>query len=181
MNRIIKFKRFFCLVLLITALLLFTGCAAGPKETLPESGRDENNEPVYEQVILKGRPFNLELALTSGQREKGLMGRDTIAADEGMLFVYPDEEPYPAKLNFWMKDCLIPIDLIFIDREGIITAVHEMKPPQPGTADEDLVVYSSKRPAQFAIEIKGGLAAELGLLVGDTIKLDRDNLVKKAR
>jgi len=181
MNRNIEFKRFFCLVLLITALLLFTGCAAGPPETLPESGRGENHEPVYEQVILEDRTFNLELALTPGQREKGLMGRDAIAVNEGMLFVYPDEEPYPAKLNFWMKDCLIPIDLIFIDRQGIITAVHEMEPPQPGTADEDLVVYSSERPAQFAIEIKGGLAAELGLRVGDRVKLNIDNLMKKAR
>ncbi len=177
----IKFKRFCCLVLFIAGLVLFTGCATGPPETLPDSGSGEDNDLLYEQVVLKGRPFKLELALTPGQREKGLMGRETIVVDEGMLFVYPDEEPYPTVLKFWMKDCLIPLDVIFIDHEGIITAVHEMEPPQSGTADEDLVVYSSEKPAQFAIEIKGGLAAEMGLLVGDTVKLDRDNLVKKAR
>lgn len=168
-------------LIVITVLALaaaMTGCAA--EDGQPVGGGAPEERPFSETVELKGHRVELELALTPGQRQQGLMGRAALADDEGMLFVFPDRDPYPAELNFWMKDCLIPIDVIFISREGFVTAIHEMQPPEPGTADEDLEAYSSIEPAQFAIELRGGLAGELGLETGDQIYLRKDYLLELA-
>jgi uncharacterized protein len=143
---------------------------------------DQNSKdglPV-ETVQIEGVIFNLELALNPEQRAEGLMGRDKIADDGGMLFVFPGEKPYPTELSFWMKNCLVPIDLLFLDSAGKIIAIHEMEPPDSDTPDNQLSVYQSGAPAQFAIEIKGGLASELDLQVGDLIELRFTELLRLA-
>ncbi len=171
-----KGKRGLIIIVLAIMYLVFSGCAAGP-----EVGTD--GDAVEEEILLlkivelNGYQVEMELALTPAQREQGLMGREALADDRGMLFVLPDREPYPAEVSFWMKNCLIPIDLIYISREGIITAIHEMQPPEPGTADEDLILYPSRGKVQFAIELRGGLAGELGLAVGDAVDLEKDYLL----
>lgn len=163
-------EKIFWFPVLMALAAIIAGCA-------PKSDTNLSVEEVY----LADRLFELELALTPDQRAQGLMGREFMADDEGMLFVFPDEPPYPAEVSFWMKDCLMPIDIIFIDREGIVSAIHEMQPPEPGTPDEDLPVYSSSGPVQFAIELRGGLASELGLEVGDFIELRREFLMDLAQ
>ncbi|MGM0689374.1 MAG: DUF192 domain-containing protein [Bacillota bacterium] len=161
----------FLVVLIILALAaIIAGCAA-----------ESDTNLSVEEVYLADRLFELELALTPDQRAQGLMGREFMADDEGMLFVFPDEPPYPAEVSFWMKDCLMPIDVIFIDREGIVSAIHEMQPPKPGTPDENLTAYSSNGPVQFAIELRGGLTYELGLEVGNFIELRREYLMSLAQ
>ncbi len=166
-------------IILTGLLVLFvTACQQG---TGSDNSLEENGEkPVLEQVILNGHAVMMELALTPDQRARGLMGREALADDEGMLFVYPDRDPYPAEVSFWMKDCLIPIDVIFISREGKIVSIHEMEPPAPGTPDEDLPAYPSGGPVQFAIELRGGLAGELGLETGRLIDLRADYLIQMA-
>jgi len=172
-------RKIVLMVILYVSLSLVVGCAEDPPHNSVEQDLN-NGMPSYEEVMLKGKPFKMELALTPEQRAQGLMGRESMADDEGMLFVYPDRDPYPKELRFWMKDCLIPIDVIFINRDGEITAIHEMLPPPPGTPDKDLPSYSSDGPVQFAIEIRGGLARELGLQVGDVIELHTEYLMDLA-
>ncbi len=157
------------ILILLILMVVNTGCR-------PESTTDSFIEEVY----IADRLFELELALTPEQRARGLMGRESMTDNEGMLFVFPDEEPYPAVVNFWMKGTLMPIDVIFIERDGVITAIYEMQPPEPGTPDEDLPVYSSKSPVQFVVELRGGLAAELGLQPGEMIILRNDYLLQLA-
>ncbi len=171
-----KEKRGLIIIALTIIYLAVSGCAAGP-EVGTDGDAIAEEKPLLEIVDLNGYQVKMELALTPKQREQGLMGRESLADDQGMLFVLPAREPYPAEVSFWMKDCLIPIDLIFISREGIITAFHEMQPPEPGTADEDLILYPSRGKVQFAIELRGGLARELGLAVGDEVELDIDYLL----
>ncbi len=160
----------FLIVLLVTALVSICGCRSDPAGSLQT-----------EEVRIKGVNFKLELALTPEERAEGLMGRREIAADGGMLFVFPNQPPFPAELSFWMKNCLVPIDLLFLDPDGRVVAVHEMEPPLPGTADHELPAYRSSAPAQFAIELKGGRAAELGVTIGDVIELRFEELLKMAR
>ena len=164
-------KRIYLLLLIILILISTSGCNRGadPSDLLP-----------VEEVQIKGILFKLEPALTPEQRAQGLMGRDNIAADGGMIFVFPDQPPYPTELGFWMKNCLTPIDLLFLDPDGRVVAVHEMDPPLPGTPDHELPSYQSGVPAQYAIELKGGRAAELGVMVGDLIELRFTELLKKA-
>ncbi len=173
-------KSIFFLLILTGTFLLFAchGCSESEESGVAQDDLPGNQ--VAEQVVLKGHVVDMELAVTPEQRETGLMGRESLADDEGMLFVMPDEDPFPTKVGFWMKDCLIPIDLIFISRDGFIDSIHEMQPPEPGTPDHELPVYYSNGPVQFAIELRGGLAAEIGLNVGDMIDLRKDYLLQLA-
>lgn len=165
-------KRFYLLLLIILILISTSGC----NRSVDPSGR----LPV-EEVQIKGDLFKLELALTPDQRAEGLMGREEISLSGGMLFVFPDAPPYPTELGFWMKNCLTPIDLIFLDPTGRVVALHEMVPPLPGIPDHELPVYRSGDPAQYAIELKGGRAAELGMIIGDLIELRFTKLLKMAQ
>ena len=130
------------------------------------AGCDEQ-APRYETVTLGGREFRLELALTDARIAQGLMHRAQLAENEGMLFVFRDM----AVRRFWMKNCLIPIDVVFIDGQGWVVAIHTMIPPPPDAEDGDLPLYSSIRPARFAIEIAGGAADKLGLKAGEKLSL----------
>ena len=79
-----------------------------------------------------------------------------------------------------MKDCLVPIDVIFLGPAGKVTAVHAMLPPEPGTPDEKLPRYASFGLAQFAIELRGGKASELVIKRGDEIQLPFELLLEMA-
>jgi len=162
----------------VFALLTSSGCSG--REDSEDLIDEPAGEQVTEQVVLNGHTVEMELAATPEQREQGLMGREKMADEEGMLFVMPDEDPFPTEVGFWMKGCLIPIDLIFVSRDGFIDSIHEMQPPEPGTPDDELPVYYSNGPVQFAIELRGGLAAEIGLNVGDMIDLRKDYLLQLA-
>lgn len=104
--------------------------------------------------------FEVEIADTPSEREKGLMFRTEMEDDHGMLFVFEDEKPRA----FWMKNTLIPLDMIFIDEEGRIVHIHEKAVP------EDLTPVPSRYPAQYVLELNGGRSAELGLAIGDQFK-----------
>lgn len=137
-----------------------------------------------ERVRIGSRDFFLELAASDPVRSMGLSGRVEIAEDSGMLFVFPDAQD----LHFVMRDCPIPIDIIFLDASGKVLATHEMQPEAPRspgeTADayEDrLKQYPSNGPMQFAIELRGGTIRTLGLAPGSVVELDTERLKRLAR
>lgn len=103
--------------------------------------------------------FNVELALTPAQQAKGLMFRTEMPDDEGMLFVFEGE----ANRSFWMKNTLIPLDMIFVRRNGIIHHIHSNAIPQ------DLTAVKSNGPVYAVLEINGGLSKKLGLKPGDKL------------
>ena len=78
---------------------------------------------------------------------------------EGMLFIMPTE----TKMGMWMKDCLIPLDVLFFDRDRRLINFHTMVPPSASRADRTLPIYSSDKPAKYALEIPAGTAERLGL------------------
>ena len=112
-------------------------------------------------MVVAGQDFTVELAITADERRRGLSGRESLPPDAGMLFVFEGERV----LSFWMKDTLIPLDILFIDGERRIVDIHTM-PPQPGVTDAELAVYRSSEPAMYALEVNAGVAAELGLELG---------------
>ena len=111
--------------------------------------------PSVATVSIKGETYTLELALNIQSRVQGMMYRTSIIHGEGMLFVFPDA----TERSFWMKNCLIPLDLLFLDSRGTVTAVHEMPIEPPMTAQESEFAYENRLehywshgPARFAIE-----------------------------
>jgi uncharacterized membrane protein (UPF0127 family) len=162
--------------------------------------------PTTAKVTVAGRPFTLELALNDETRFRGLSGRTEIKPEGGMLFVFKK----PERREFVMRDCPIPIDIIYLDGSGRVTAFHAMVPDPPREEDEKelaaprdrngrvipglpewtwtnekyenrLKRYPSKFPAQFVIELKGGTLESLKVKEGDRVDLDREGLKKLAQ
>jgi uncharacterized membrane protein (UPF0127 family) len=100
--------------------------------------------------------FAVEIADDEAERERGLMFRDKLPSSAGMLFVYDR----PQQVAFWMKNTLIPLDMIFIDDTGRVNAVHANAVPG------DLTPIPGPADTLMVLEIGGGLAARLGLAVG---------------
>jgi len=137
-------------------LLLLVGCgASAPPEVI--------------EVTLGGEVHELELKLTEAEIRQGMMGREHLDEDAGMLFVFPDA----AVRSFWMKNCLIPLDVIFLSGEGRVVSIRTMKVPDD---NDNPPSYSSRWPAQFAIELNAGRAEQLGIRAGDQLDLPIDQL-----
>lgn len=161
---------------------------AGPAEKPAESA---TTEVEYETVTIAGKEFKLEAALNDQTRFKGLSDRKEIAPDGGMLFAFTRAR----HLDFVMRDCPIPIDIIFLDGSGRVTAFHKMTAEEPRRADEPkneqdptldkyesrLKRYGSKYDAQFVIELKGDTLDSLKIKEGDQVKLDTVGLKKRAK
>ena len=116
--------------------------------------------------------FQLEVARTPAELEKGLMRRTTLPEDAGMLFLLTQKRV----ARFWMRETLIPLDILFLDEEGRITAIHTMKVEPPRREDQSeedylagLPLYSSRKPVVAAIELNAGVVQWLGLKVGDKL------------
>jgi len=108
----------------------------------------------------KGKfPFDIELALTPPQMEQGLMFRRAMAADAGMLFDYVE----PQRMAMWMKNTLIPLDMLFIGKNGTVVDFHERAVPQ------SLDTIETKVPARAVLELNGGTVARLGIKLGDIV------------
>ncbi len=105
------------------------------------------------------RAFKVEVARSAAEQERGLMFRDHLAADAGMIF--PMMPPRPA--SFWMKNTHIALDLIFIKPDGRIESIKRMAKPY------DLTPLSSGGSVNAVLEIGGGLAAKLGIAEGDPV------------
>jgi len=100
--------------------------------------------------------FTVEVAATEEQQEKGLMFRKSLAGDRGMIFPY---DP-PQEVAFWMKNTLIPLDIVYIRKDGTIVRIAH--------ADAmDLTPLPSGEPIAAVLEIRSGRAAELGIKEGD--------------
>ncbi len=114
--------------------------------------------------------FAVEVADTAAARAKGLMFRESLARSAGMLFVYPG----PQRVSFWMKNTLIPLDMIFADAAGRVTRVHAMAVPG------DLTPIDGGEGVVAVLEINGGLARQLGIAPGAELRhpaLDQDTAV----
>ncbi len=104
--------------------------------------------------------FRAEVADTPDARARGLMYRESLPLDAGMLFLF---DP-PRRVSFWMKNTYISLDMLFIDGEGRIVAISERTEP------ETLDPHGPETPVRAVLEINGGLADRLGIRPGDTIR-----------
>jgi uncharacterized protein len=103
--------------------------------------------------------FKIEVAETPAQMTQGLMFRTSLAPDAGMLFDYKE----PTTATMWMRNTLIPLDMLFVDIRGRIVNVHERAVPQ------SLDIITAAAPVRAVIELNGGTAARLGIAPGDRV------------
>jgi hypothetical protein len=113
-------------------------------------------------IFVQDKPFKVEIADTPEKHALGLMHRRYLKSDYGMLFVFSDDQ----ERSFWMKNTLIPLDMIFINAAGQVVDLFHSVPPCPG---DPCPSYTSALPARYVLELAAGQAKKLELKVGDKI------------
>ncbi len=114
-------------------------------------------------VCIKEICFNVEIARTAEEKLRGLKNREILPKDEGMLFIYSEEK----QRNFWMKDVLIPLDIIWINKDKEIVFIEENAQP----CKNNCPVVASDKKAKYVLEVKGGICQDIGIRVGDKINI----------
>lgn len=150
----------------VSLALVAVGCRAEPAANVSPPPIDEDH-PISGlalaglEVESSGRThrFVVEVARTPDEQAQGLMYRRSLGPNEGMIFPFPS--PRPA--SFWMRDTLIPLDMIFVREDGTIARIAANTVP----LSEETV--SSGEPVAAVLEIRGGRAAELGIRAGDRV------------
>ncbi len=157
--------------LLHIALVMLLFIPAACAEEGQGGARDFDYSQVQTQtlVIKSGQGaqehrFNVELARTPQEIMQGLMFRNNMPADHGMLFMFAAEAPR----NFWMQNTYIPLDILYIRESGIIHHIHENAVPLDETP------IPSQGPVLSVLELNGGTAARLGIVPGDIVFLSAD-------
>ncbi len=111
-------------------------------------------------LTIKGKTIKVEVARTEKEKERGLMFRERLGKDEGMLFVYEGEEIR----SFWMKNTRVSLSIAFIDKNGKIVDIQDMEPFR-------LQTHMSAYPAKYALEMNRGWFERNGIKVGDLVKI----------
>ncbi|WFE87767.1 DUF192 domain-containing protein [Roseibium porphyridii] len=142
----------------LSFLLLFTATGLSPA-----TAQDEVAPLPTETLVVrsgdKEHTFTVEVASTDRQRARGLMFREEMATDHGMLFVFEGE----GDRFFWMKNTPLPLDIIYIDAKGWIVSI------AADTTPFSEAVIPSREPAKYVLELNAGISAELGLEPGDGV------------
>ncbi|SHF49309.1 hypothetical protein SAMN05444483_101322 [Salegentibacter echinorum] len=155
-------------------LSAFLGCAffTSCKDDDPSEKNIETEEIVFtkegEATLLKAsgdtiKKLDIEIADDNYERQTGLMYRDSMEEEQGMLFIYDKAAPR----SFFMKNTYIPLDIIYFGADSTAVSLQENAKP------EDETSLPSEKPAQFILEINAGLAKEWNFEVGDKIDFKR--------
>lgn len=173
-------------LVLTVGLMLWPSCSRREDDSSRQGGGSETEAPARvgknaagggaagqpgpqlptTELTVGGDVFEVELAFTESARRRGLMFRSELADRKGMLFLFANSQ----RRSFYMKNCLIDLDILFLDHTGRIVSIRTMTAPKPG---EPLTYYHSDAPARYALELPAGTAAELGIQPGQVISLPR--------
>lgn len=147
--------------LLLAVALTSCGGSSDPAPTLTETSSLPVVAIAYDDGVIRA-----EVASTAEQRATGLGHRTELDDDAGMLFDLGGVRV----ASFWMKDTLIPLDMIWIDEDRRVAGIAANVQPEPGVADGDLRSYSSGVPVRYVVELNAGAAAARGIAVGDELR-----------
>ncbi len=160
------------LAITMSFAVMFYGSSCSPPNP------DDLDKLGFVDLTIKGTSFHLWLADDYSEQEKGLMfvTAERMAplsngTQRGMIFVFDHER----ELNFWMKNTIIPLDIAYVDSNGLVVNKHTMAP-----LDDRLGQYPSGKPARFAIEVNAGVFTDLGVKAGDKITIP-DSVLKRTR
>ena len=152
------------LAVLICVAGLVAGCNGEAQNSAAQASAPvaASGLPLVELQIRSGartHRFNVEVASTAEEQARGLMFRHSLGDDQGMIF--PFSPPRPA--SFWMKNTLIPLDMIFIRADGTIGRI------AANTVPHSLEPVAYEEPTAAVLELRGGRSAELGIKAGDRV------------
>jgi uncharacterized protein len=155
---------------LALVLMIFAACTQQPSapptataQPQPQPQPQRQNAPRV--IFPDGFVVEVEVANTDELRAQGLMYRDQLKPGAGMIFFFPEDDVYP----FWMKNTLIPLDMIWIDSSRKVAHLKSNVPP---CKIENCPSYDPGVPSRYVLEVAGGEAAKHGLKAGDQLRFE---------
>jgi len=136
------------IVLLLSTALLLSACGT-PTERI--------------SIAAAGKTLTVEVARTETQRERGLMERTNLGPRDGMIFVFDRDD----HLTFWMKNTPTALSIAFLSAEGKVLQIEDMEPFSQS-------IVRSRRAARYALEVRKGAFAELGIMEGDAFSFPKN-------
>ena len=122
-------------------------------------------------VRIDGLVIEAELARTPEERARGLSGRESLADDAGMLFVFQAEGQHA----FWMRGMRFPLDFVWVSSaRRVVDMTENVPPPAPGVPDANLPRYQPAEPVLYVLEVNAGVVREAGLQLGDLVTFEPD-------
>ncbi len=144
-------------LIVLTAALAICGCESKQAEV--------GGLNLTEVTLPNGQKVTAETMLQQIDQMRGMMFRDSLAKDRGMLFVHTAEGNYP----YWMYQCRIPLDIIWMNQDRRIVEISPNTPPCPSKAAHECPSFGGHEKARYVLELAGGGAALYGLKVGDSL------------
>lgn len=148
-------------IVLFVSLLIYLSAKLFLNKTAPIQSLNQKISDQY---------FSLDIANSSYLQAKGLSKRPSLCSNCGMIFIFNGE----SIRYFWMKDTLIPLDMIFVKTNGQVTDIFTAN-PEIGRSDYQLKIYQSSVPVKYVIELNADTSKKINLKVGDFIKIDYGN------
>ena len=145
-------------ILIVFLVIFLIGCS---------KNNDKNLATLFIETDGKSVPVKVEIVDDDAGRMTGLMFREKLEEDEGMLFVFEDEN----YRSFWMKNTLIPLDMIFIDGGLKIVDIKNEVPCK----EDPCALYASKKPARYVLEVNSGFTGKNSIREGNSISLKPEN------
>jgi uncharacterized membrane protein (UPF0127 family) len=138
-------------VIVLVFILIIPACTSGQQKMVIHSASGDHQVKV-------------EVVSDPADQMRGLMYRRSLGKDSGMLFIFRREEPQ----SFWMKNTLIPLDMIFISRSLVIVDIATMQPCITDPCPD----YTSRQPAQYVLEVNAGYCRSHNIIIGDKVSSD---------
>ena len=157
-------KLLFIVLGVITIILLIGGAFAYINFTRSASQKTPIIQSLTKEVVVGGKTLTVEVADSRGEQTRGLKNRKSLDENSGMLFVFGQSNVYA----FWMKDTLIPLDMIFISEDKKIVNVRENVQPCESDPCDKIIPES---PVKYVIEVNGGWASRNNVGVGDSVEI----------
>jgi uncharacterized membrane protein (UPF0127 family) len=148
---------------LFAACMILADCAAKPSNSPDIIKNFKTRELAIERSAAPPVRLRVELALTEEEQSQGLMYRKSLSDGEGMLFDFGRDK----LASFWMKNTLIPLSIAYINSDGSILEIHDMRP-------EDLSLIRSSRSVRYALEVPQGWFGRAGIGPGDRVLINSD-------
>lgn len=166
--------------MLFPLLACTSGAPPAPPPAVPAAATDVSAQGWVGPTLAKGQvvvhdaygglhPLEVEIADTTAARTRGMMWRTSVPAGTGMLFIFPYDEEH----QFWMRNTLVPLDMLFLDKTGAVVGILAQAEPQ--TLDR----RSVGRPSVYVLEVAGGWTEKLGVVPGGQVEL-KGELAKRA-
>lgn len=163
------FKQVILPILGVVAFIAIVGYFSQKSSNLAVTNFTPQPTTLAESTVNIGtKTINVQVAASENERTKGLSGVESLDENSGMLFVFDTKDTSPI---FWMKDMLIPLDMIWINGGNVIRIDKNIPKPSPGTPDSRLKTFSAGVPVDYVLEVNAGFADQNKIKVGDSVSV----------